>query len=53
MGLVQAYNGAPAEATASEGEETFAVLTGMLVEVVRDLAAGTGGRDRPGLYGRV
>jgi creatinine amidohydrolase len=53
MGLVQAYNGAPAEATAEEGEEIYAALTAMLVEVVRSLAAGTGGRDRAGLYGRV
>jgi creatinine amidohydrolase len=53
MGLVQAYNGSPAEATAAEGEETFAELTAMLVELVRALAAGTGGRDHPGLFGRV
>jgi creatinine amidohydrolase len=53
MGLVQAYNGSPAEATAAEGEEIFATLTEMLIELVRDLAAGTGGRDRAGLYGRV
>ncbi|MBM3678437.1 MAG: creatininase family protein [Actinobacteria bacterium] len=53
MGLTQAYNGAPAEATAEEGEETYAALTEMLIEIVRALAAGTGGRDRSGLYGRV
>lgn len=39
MGMPQAYCGAPAEATAAEGEETFDVLTTMLVEVIRDVAA--------------
>jgi creatinine amidohydrolase len=53
MGLDRAYCGSPAEATAEEGEATFETLTDMLVEVVRALVAGTGGRDRPGLFGRV
>jgi creatinine amidohydrolase len=39
MGLDQAYAGAPAEATAEEGEQTFAVLTDMLVELIREVAA--------------
>lgn len=53
MGLVEAYNGDPARATASEGREVFETLADMLVEVVRALVAGAGGRDRSGLYGRV
>jgi creatinine amidohydrolase len=51
--MSQAYCGSPAEATAAEGEESFEALTEMLLEVVRELVAGTGGRDAPGLYGRV
>jgi creatinine amidohydrolase len=38
MGLDQAYAGAPAEATAEEGEQTFHVLTDMLVELIREVA---------------
>jgi len=38
MGMDQAYAGAPAEATAEEGEQTFAVLTDMLVELIREVA---------------
>jgi creatinine amidohydrolase len=53
MGLTQAYCGAPAEATATEGEETFETLTDMLVEQLRALVRGVGGRDVSGLYGRV
>lgn len=53
MGLVQAYNGAPAEATPEEGAHSFAVLTRMLIGLMRDLIRGTGGRDRPGMYTRV
>jgi creatinine amidohydrolase len=37
MGMHDAYCGAPADATAEEGEATLATLTDMLVEVVRDL----------------
>ncbi len=47
MGLPQAYCGAPAEATAEEGEQTFRVLADLVEEVVRELVRGTGGRDRP------
>jgi creatinine amidohydrolase len=36
MGMDQAYCGAPAEATAEEGEATFETLTDMLVELVRE-----------------
>ena len=39
MGMAQAYCGAPAEATAEEGRDTFATLTAMLIELVQDLAA--------------
>jgi creatinine amidohydrolase len=39
MGMNQAYCGAPAEATAEEGAETFETLTDMLVEAVRELGA--------------
>lgn len=53
MGLPQAYCGAPAEATAEEGEEIFATLADMTIELVRALVAGIGGRDRSGLFGRV
>ncbi len=53
MGLVQAYCGAPAEATGEEGEWIFETLTEMLVEQLRALVHGTGGRDVSGLYGRV
>jgi creatinine amidohydrolase len=38
MGMDQAYCGAPAAATAAEGEETLATLTDLLVEQVRDVA---------------
>ncbi len=38
MGMDRAYCGAPAEATAAEGEETFATLTQLLVELVREQA---------------
>lgn len=53
MGLPDAYNGTPAEATAEEGEQSLAALERMLTQQVRDLAAGSGGRDEPGLYFRV
>jgi creatinine amidohydrolase len=36
MGMDQAYCGAPAEATAEEGRDTFEILTDMLVELVRE-----------------
>jgi creatinine amidohydrolase len=35
----QAYCGAPAEATAEEGRETFETLSEMLVELIREVAA--------------
>jgi creatinine amidohydrolase len=38
MGMHDAYCGAPADATAEEGEATLATLTDMLVEVIRDVA---------------
>ena len=53
MGLVQAYCGAPAEASAEEGEQSYAVLAEMVAELALELAAGTGGRDAPGLFTRV
>jgi creatinine amidohydrolase len=53
MGLVEAYCGAPAEATAEEGERAYDTLVEMTIEIVRALAAGTGGRDVSGLFGRV
>ena len=53
MGLDQAYCGSPAEATAEEGEATYATLVAMTIELARELVAGTGGRDRSGLFGRV
>jgi creatinine amidohydrolase len=37
MGMDQAYAGAPAEARAEEGERTFAALTDMLVELIREI----------------
>jgi creatinine amidohydrolase len=36
MGMEQAYCGAPAEATAEEGQATFETLTDMLVQLVRE-----------------
>jgi creatinine amidohydrolase len=39
MGMDQAYCGAPAEATAEEGDQTFETLTTMLVELIREVAA--------------
>lgn len=53
MGLLQAYNGSPAEASEQEGEEVYAVLTDMLIDLLRALVRGTGGRDDPGLYTRI
>ena len=53
MGLPQAYCGAPAQASPEEGEQILATLTEMLVDSVRRLVAGTGGRDVSGLFGRV
>lgn len=38
MGMDQAYAGAPAEATAEEGGETYGVLAEMLVELIREVA---------------
>jgi creatinine amidohydrolase len=38
MGMSDAYCGSPSEATAGEGEERFATLTQMLVDLIRDLA---------------
>jgi creatinine amidohydrolase len=38
MGMRDAYCGAPAEATAQEGEETFGTLATMLEEAIRELA---------------
>jgi creatinine amidohydrolase len=38
MGMDQAYAGAPAEATAEEGEQTFTALAEMLVELIREVA---------------
>ena len=38
MRMDEAYCGAPAEATAEEGAQTFAALTEMLVELVREVA---------------
>jgi creatinine amidohydrolase len=39
MGMDQAYCGAPAEATAEEGRETFETLSEMLIELIREVAA--------------
>jgi creatinine amidohydrolase len=39
MGMDRAYCGAPAEATAEEGEQTFETLTELLVRLVRKVAA--------------
>lgn len=37
MGMDQAYAGAPADATAEEGEQTFEALVDMLVELIREV----------------
>jgi creatinine amidohydrolase len=39
MGMDEAYCGSPAESTAEEGRETFETLAGMLVELIREVAA--------------
>ena len=39
MGMDRAYCGAPAEATAEEGERTFETLAELLVDLVREVAA--------------
>jgi creatinine amidohydrolase len=39
MGMTAAYCGAPAAASAQEGEASFAVLCDLLVELIRDLAS--------------
>jgi creatinine amidohydrolase len=39
MGMDRAYCGAPAEASAEEGEQTFATLTELVIELVREVAA--------------
>jgi creatinine amidohydrolase len=38
MGMDQSYAGAPAEATAEEGEQTFEALVDILVELIREVA---------------
>jgi creatinine amidohydrolase len=53
VGMDRAYNGSPSRATAEEGERIFEVLTGMLIEQMRALVRGTGGRDESGIYGRI
>jgi creatinine amidohydrolase len=53
IGMTEAYNGSPARATPEEGRASFEKLTDMLVEQIRALVAGTGGRDASGLYGRI
>ena len=40
MGMDQAYCGAPAESTATEGSSTFDILTELLVATIRDTAGG-------------
>jgi creatinine amidohydrolase len=39
LGMDEAYCGAPAQASAEEGRETFETLTDMLVELIREVAA--------------
>jgi creatinine amidohydrolase len=53
MGLTRAYCGSPADAGAEEGRAVYETLTDMLVDLMRALVRGEGGRDRPGLFGRV
>jgi creatinine amidohydrolase len=53
MGLEQAYNGTPAEATPEEGDLLFQILVDMVLEQAEALMNGTGGRDAPGFYTRV
>ncbi len=53
MGLTQAYNGTPADATPDEGQRTFDQLTEMLVGQMRALVRHTGGRDSAGFFSRV
>ncbi|MEX2194922.1 MAG: creatininase family protein [Thermoleophilaceae bacterium] len=53
MGLPLAYNGSPADATPTEGEQSFETLVAMLGEVILDLVRGDGGRDLPGRFARA
>lgn len=53
MGLEQAYCGSPAKASAEEGEQSYQILAEMLIELMRELVRGKGGRDEPGLYTRI
>jgi creatinine amidohydrolase len=39
MGMDRAYCGAPAEASAEEGEKTFAKLTELVIGLVREAAS--------------
>ena len=39
LGMADAYCGAPAEATAAEGEQTLATLTRLLIDLIREVAA--------------
>jgi creatinine amidohydrolase len=39
MGMDRAYCGAPAEATAEEGEQSFETLTELLIDLIREVAA--------------
>ena len=45
--------GAQVKVSSEEGEETYETLVEMTIDLIRELVAGTGGRDRPGLFGRV
>jgi creatinine amidohydrolase len=38
MGMEDAYCGAPAEATAQEGDATYSTLATMLEETIREIA---------------
>jgi creatinine amidohydrolase len=40
MGMAHAYCGAPAKASSAEGEQTYAVLVEMLIELIRETVDG-------------
>ena len=52
FGMVESYCGDPASASAEEGEEILAILTGFVVEDIEKLFSGTTPDIERGLYGR-
>jgi creatinine amidohydrolase len=45
MGMTEGYCGAPADATAAEGDRAYDLLASMVVDLAKQVVCGTGGRD--------